>query len=366
MASTHTYNFPAIRGIQATREYYVAMCPLNIIPKLFSFDEEESGLSAEVRAQRILNKGRIPELARYITNNKEDYVFSAITASINGKVKFEPLETKNIKNSLNGTLKVDMSAKLIINDGQHRRAAIEQAIKTEPDLADESIAVVFFIDKGLSKSQQMFSDLNRHAVKPSRSLGLLYDHRNDMAKISKLVALQSEAFRGLVETERSTLSERSQKLFTLSAIYTGCQALLEPLKIKDYEESVKLCQDYWNSVASQFNDWKLVRDSKISAGEIRKDKVHTHAISLQCFGIIGSQLQNTNGWKDILTRLKDIDWSRSNAETWEGRIMQGGKISKTNSSVTLTVNILKKYLGLELTESEKKIEEAYLKKDGNE
>src|SRR5437870_9539 len=33
------YVFPAIRGIQARREYYVSMCPLRLIPKLFLFDE---------------------------------------------------------------------------------------------------------------------------------------------------------------------------------------------------------------------------------------------------------------------------------------------------------------------------------------
>ena len=123
-----------------------------------------------------------------IIKNKDDYVFSAITASIDGKVKFEPIENNKQKFSTNGQLRINMNARFIINDGQHRRAAIEQAIKVEPDLGNESIAVVFFIDRGLERSQQMFSDLNRHAVKPSRSLGLLYEHRNDMAKVSKLIA----------------------------------------------------------------------------------------------------------------------------------------------------------------------------------
>ncbi|MDB2184838.1 DNA sulfur modification protein DndB [Mycobacteroides abscessus subsp. abscessus] len=47
--------FPAIRGVQAGREYYVTMCPLRLIPRMFLFDEEE--LTAEMRAQRTLNKG---------------------------------------------------------------------------------------------------------------------------------------------------------------------------------------------------------------------------------------------------------------------------------------------------------------------
>ena len=36
---TEVYGFDAIRGVQAGREFYVAMCPLNIIPKLFVFND---------------------------------------------------------------------------------------------------------------------------------------------------------------------------------------------------------------------------------------------------------------------------------------------------------------------------------------
>ena len=63
------YNFPAIRGIQAGREYYISMCPLRLIPRIFLFDEDE--LNPELRAQRILNKSRIPEMARYILANPQ-------------------------------------------------------------------------------------------------------------------------------------------------------------------------------------------------------------------------------------------------------------------------------------------------------
>src|SRR6266496_6662269 len=67
------YVFPAIRGVQAKREFYVSMCPLRLIPRIFVFDGEE--LIPELRAQRTLNKGRIPQLARYIVQNRNDYTF---------------------------------------------------------------------------------------------------------------------------------------------------------------------------------------------------------------------------------------------------------------------------------------------------
>ncbi|MDG1143608.1 MAG: DNA sulfur modification protein DndB, partial [Burkholderiales bacterium] len=155
------YNFPSIRGVQAGRDYYVSMCPLKLIPKVFLFDEEE--LSPELRAQRSLNRNRVPEIANYITSNPNDYVFSALTASIDGEVKFNPIGGDDKYERL-GVLQVDMQSRFIINDGQHRRAAIEQAIRENSDVGAETIAVVFFIDRGLARSQQMFADLNRYAV----------------------------------------------------------------------------------------------------------------------------------------------------------------------------------------------------------
>src|SRR6185295_6801464 len=143
------YVFPAIRGLQANREYYVSMCPLRLLPKLFLFNEEE--LVPELRAQRVLNKNRVPEIARYILDHPRDYVFSAITASVNAEVRFDPLEGVDKRV---GSLHIPMSAQFIINDGQHRRAAIESALRENPDLADESIAVVFFLDRGLERCQQ--------------------------------------------------------------------------------------------------------------------------------------------------------------------------------------------------------------------
>ena len=53
--------------------------------------------------------------------------FSAITASVDGLVRFKALGAEGEASRL-GAFHVDMSARFIINDGQHRRAAIELAI----------------------------------------------------------------------------------------------------------------------------------------------------------------------------------------------------------------------------------------------
>jgi DNA sulfur modification protein DndB len=358
MEASFEYNFPAIRGIQAGREYYVSMCPLRLIPKIFLFDDEE--LVPELRAQRILNKSRVPEMAEYIVDNEDSYIFSALTASIDGDVRFDALEEHGEASRI-GSLRVDMQSRFIINDGQHRRAAIEQALKSNPRLGDETIAVVFFVDRGLERCQQMFADLNRYAVRPSRSLGLLYDHRDDRAHLARLVVLQSKAFKDVVEMERSTLSARSRKLFTLSAIYSGNTALLGDREFESVEAAASFCAEFWDEVAKHLPEWRFVRDSKMTAGDVRRDFIHSHAIVLQALGQVGRQLRPNNSatWKNKLKKLAEINWSRSDAKTWEGRAMIGGRVSKASHNVTLTTNYIKQQLGLELNPEEQRVEKAF-------
>lgn len=356
------YVFPAIRGIQAKREYYVSMCPLHLIPKIFIWDEEV--LPADLRAQRILNKSRVPEMARYITEGPESYIFSAITASIDAEVAFEPVGKDSGTNKV-GVLRIPMSARFIINDGQHRRAAIEMALHENPDLGNETIAVVFFLDRGLLRCQQMFADLNRYAVRPSRSLGLLYDHRDELASTAKLVALKSSAFKDVVEMEKSTLSARSRKLFTLSAIYTATSALLSSIETETEDERSSLAIEFWNEIDQYIPEWGLVRNRKITSGEVRQDFIHSHGVALHALGRVGNELlrKTPSQWKRNLKKLSTIDWARTNSDLWEGRALVIGRVSKANQSVTLTTNILKKQLGMKLKPEEQEIEEAFLRGD---
>ena len=353
------YVFPTIRGIQAQREFYVSMCPLHLIPKIFLFNE--ASLGPELRAQRTLNKGRIPELTRYIVQNRKDYAFSAITASIDARIRFEALGS-SLEAQRMGTLHIPISARFVINDGQHRRAAIEAALRDCPDLADESIAVVFFLDVGLERSQQMFADLNRYAIRPSSSIAVLYDHRDDWARLAKIFVQRSQVFAGMVEMERSTLSLRSPKLFTLSAIYHATAAMMSGHTNGSLETDADLAQSFWEEVAKHLPEWGLVRDGKMLASEVRQNFIHSHGMALHSLGKVGNALLNdpSDGWKSRLKKLKSIDWSRSNATLWEGRAMSGGRVSKSAHNVTLTANVIKLKLGIELGSDEKAVETAYL------
>ncbi len=348
------YNFPSIRGIQAGREYYVSMCPLRLIPKIFLFDDDE--LNPELRAQRILNKARIPEMARYVLANTKDYIFSAITASIDAKVTFQALGNEKEDKTI-GTLQIPMNARFLINDGQHRRAAIEAALRENPDLGDETIAVVFFMDVGLKRCQQMFADLNRHAVRPTTSIGILYDSRDDASNVAKGLVSRVAIFSGLTELERSTISNRSLKLFTLSGIYSATRALLTGCELPSVAAKVEQSVAFWTAVAERIPEWQLAKDRKVSSAELRRDYIHSHTLALSALGRVGNALltQDSRGWKTRLKGLSDLDWRRSNRE-WEGRALVAGRLTKKSLNVVLTANLIKKHLKLKLDAEEQQLE----------
>jgi len=360
-ADQFSYQFPAIRGIQAGKEYYATMCQLRLIPKIFLFDESE--IPAQLRAQRTLNHARIPEIANYILSNPDEYVFSSITASIDGKVQFIPIGELGEDSKL-GTLVIPMSARFIINDGQHRRAAIEEALKSKPNIGLETISVVFFIDSGLKTSQQMFADLNKHAIQPTKSLGILYDNRDPLSRLCLNIIEQIQIFRGFTDLEKTTISNRSIKMFTLSSIYQATSELLG--KNSDFLNNFKQLEEksvcYWNEVGNNIPEWQLIINRKISSSELRKDYVHSHGIALHALGRLGNSLIEyyPDDWANKLKKLNEIDWSRTNSSMWEGRAMLGARINKSHMNLILTTNVLKQFLDLPLSIEEQNIEDRFL------
>ena len=349
-------SFPAIRGIQAGSECYTTMCPMRFVSKLFVFDDEE--IPPELRAQRTLNRKRIPEMAHYLIENADCYVFSALTATVDASVRFEPVANSDTTIDL-GTLHIPMDAKLLINDGQHRRAAIQEALKERPELGDEHISVLFFIDKGLKRSQQMFTDLNRHAIRPNDSLSTLYDQRDSSSELARYVVMTVNGFNGLTEMEKSSVSNRSYRLFTLSGIKHACRALLRKgRKDEISKEEMQFTATFWSEVVKNIPDWNLVKNRKIAPGELRQNFIHAHGVALHAIGIVGAYLVSSHPteWEIYLLKLSTIDWSRANP-LWENRAMVHGRISKARSNVQLTANAIKMHLGLPLTATEQELEE---------
>lgn len=354
MKNNFFYTFPAIKGNQANRDFFVIMCPLSILSKLFIFNDSE--LPPEYRAQRILNKSRIPEITSYMLNNPSDYVFSSLTASIDGEFHFSALNEDFDKTI--GTLKVSMDSYLLINDGQHRRAAIENALGVNPELGKETISVVLFIDEGLKRSQQIFSDLNKHAVNVSKSIGILYDSRDPIAMITKSILEKNNYLKNYTDKENPSLSKFSPKLFTLSSINATNKKLVNKLNIKD-TKTLTFAEDFWTVLCENMVEWQFVFNKATNPHLFRTDYISSHGVVLEALGLVGNYLYLNNplDWKKILSNIKNIDWHRTNLADWENRaIGVNGRIVKSATYVKLTKNLIKIKLGIPLSAEESKLE----------
>lgn len=355
-----SYNFPGIRGVQAGKEYYIAMCPLRVIPKIFLFDEDE--VPPEYRSQRIINRNRIPDITNYILDNPDDYVFSSLTASIDGALDFTSVAEDSSFSNI-GMLSIALDAKFLINDGQHRRAAIEEALKINPELGSETISVVFFVDEGLKNSQQIFSDLNRHAVNTTSSIGILYDHRDKLAIVTKEIIGRIPFLKRYTDKERVSLSKNSPKLVALNHVFNTNLKLLgiskgDPISKEDED----FLYEFWTALSSSIVEWKQVMDKELSPKDIRINFIVGHGVFYEAIGLVGNYIRkfHPENWKSYLNKLRKADWSRQSGN-WEGRAIRNGRVQKNTQTVKLTAIQIKKILNLPLSEQENKLEFEFIK-----
>ena len=349
-----SYRFPAVKGIQAGREYYISMVPLKLLPRLFPSDEEF--VLPEFRAQRRINESRIPEITRYIIDNRDSYVFSALSASIDGEFKFTPYDESEV-----GLLEVDMESVFLINDGQHRKAAIETAMKEDVSLEKETISIVFFSDEGLTRSQQMFTDLNKHAVKTSNSLAKLYDSRDELAIATKKTIDYVPFFKRFTDKERDILGKNSSSLFTLNMIYKANQKILHSDKCND--EDTAFILSFWKQVSENICEWQEVLNKTLTKKALRENYIVTLAITISALGRLGRYFyDNPKADINILEKLQKIDWSRSN-ELWVGRtIRENGRVLNGEESISLTCSAIKKEIGVPLSKEEEQKEKQFVRK----
>lgn len=351
-------SFPAMRGVIGKRQYFNTMMGLSEIPHLFKFNDWKQ-FTPELRAQRVLVKSRVPEIVKYIIDNEDSYLFSSITAAYDTEVKFKPFE----EGADIGYVEMDLEdAKFLINDGQHRCAAITAALNENPALGKEKISVLLFPWENLERAQQMFTDLNRFVQKTSKSLNILYDHRDALSGFTMEVTELVPVFKGMIDREKLTIPIRSEKLFTLSTLYDANEELigtkLEKPDTKEYKDKLERAIAYWKTVSRVIPDWEKVKDGSIKAPMLRQEKINTHGVVLRALGGLGRALieAHPEKWEQKLGALKEVDWRKSvghkvNPE-WENVCITAGSVLSNRQARVATLAVLKGKVGLGLTGQE--------------
>ena len=354
---------PAMRARIGVTDYFVSVMTLGEAARMIDYAEAVDGWTSEtppeLKMQRKLNVQRVErEMVPYLVAN-DDHFYSALTvevrtASRNGEcgVAFE--STTRFPGGIEfGQLTLDGTESLYALDGQHRLKSIELAIRQRPELAGEHIALILVPFGDIAQSQTLFSDLNRNAKTPSKSISLLFAHRDPHARIAKQVAEESALLRGRMNFESTSLSANARQFMTLSTLYEMTRTLLGDVGTDvGEEEEARLASEVvavLDCLTEAVPAWRLVRDDEEHPAYLRQRELAGHGVAQRALSHLAHLARETSpsAWSELLKRLRGVvDWRLTNP-IWQGVALQGGRVNNTSTSIQLLADELAGAIGLD-------------------
>lgn len=367
-------------SLQSGRLMFVSSIKIGTLVGLL--ETEDPRLSIEFRRQRKPDFSRIPEMTEYL--HTKPWSYSALTVALSGKFQFKPILRSNGTTTRLGVLQIPRGYKTraIIIDGQHRFFSLRAALGLEPSylryalnydkqqvLAEENISVIFYVfendNDGIQWSQQYFHDLNCLGISSSRSLGIKFDKRLPLNRLSVKIADRSTPFIGRIEMEERQCGVRNSKLFTLSALKNANKYLLDEITENNIVKKFDVCLEFWNKLGELFPEW-----SEYPGYTIREKYIHGYGVILSALGLLGKHIiESSSPNLNLLFKLKSINWSRweTNSEGaiitnpngdkignsfWQGFALNGVTIQNTNSNIRHTSILLRQIIGLPISDEE--------------
>ena len=338
-----TIQFPAIRGKQGDNKVFTTQVPFNYLVRMFKFNEEK--VPAELRAQRELNPKRASAIADYILENRSNFTLPAITASVSEEMEFKSFDGFDHL----GVLFVPIDSMILVNDGQHRRAAVEEVINIDPTLASETITVTFYLDKNLSDAQQRFSDINKNQVRPATALSLLYDVRNPYNQHIVNTLAKYPQIKTRIDMESNSVGKNSDKLWSLTG-FSKFMDMVTGIKDKGFNKlSEEAKESGYNNLDTTLKAlealpmWSAMLNFNISAPAVRDGYVVGHTVFLHALGKVAATLIGENRSLEELNKVATIDVSKT-ASTWTDRCVVGGKMLKNAHGVNSTAAVILEHI----------------------
>lgn len=352
---------PAFHSRMGDLGYFTAVMTLGEAGRLIQFVEDIDDWTVEtppeLKLQRKLNLQRVErELVPYLTAGN-DHFYSALTVEIRPAPLphddgVEPLifEVKDrFPGGLEfGMLTLDGTECLYALDGQHRLKSIEIAIRQRPQLAREHITVILIPFRDVVRSQTLFSDLNRFAKPTSKSISLLFTHREGFARVAKSLAHSVPLLRDRVNMETTSLSSNARHFITLSTLYEMTKALANCSDEEAQEREAYLVNELtevWSVLTKEIPEWHLVASNEEHPAYLRQKFLNMHGVAQQAIAAAAGSVirQEPENWAAILKGFNEIDWRLVNP-AWRGVAVHGGRVNNTATSVRLLTSALQEQL----------------------
>lgn len=314
----HVFKFPAARGIQAGREYFMVVAPFGVLRRLLAIDNTARVLD---RSQRDVDMGRAKKLAAYIKQNPGSWVIPSLVGNIESAPDFE----EHVPGTMVGTLSLPMDAVIKLLDGQHRAMGIMSAIGEDDDLRHSSVPLQLYVKMDLAARQQAFTDINLNAKTVSKGLSMVYDHRDEVAQAIADAVGKVRPWVNRIEWQKASCSGDNPNMFPFKAaveafhIYMGTSK-----KVAPNAEQIAAAVAFFNLVGEAAS-WKpYIISPDMNMRDQRDSWITYHVVGLKALALWGQKARDAGvDMEEACERLYQHrnDLSRNMVHKWEGKCM---------------------------------------------
>ncbi|HGV9306074.1 TPA: DNA sulfur modification protein DndB [Vibrio fluvialis] len=341
--------FPASRGVQAGRDYFITSIPMTYLKRLMAFD---TGNVLD-RSQREVEVPRAKKIAAYIesaVNGSEFYVLPTLTGTVD-KVNFV-----EVQNGV-GVLEIGMDAVIHLFDGQHRATGIIDAVSRLAELQD-TISVLLYPNLTLHERQQAFADINDNVKKPNKAIATVYNHRDPLAQLAVKLATTCEVFLDRVDFEKNLITGNSTYSFSIKAIKDATREMLGlkagQAPLSEQERDALIMWDAWADALG----WNMIDD--LGAEQHREKYITTQGVMLNVVGIVSRIALEHYGDAELAAEaIKALDEVEERLERgfWCGRLVSAeGKTLAAKRNKYLAANLWLKLLNVPLPQYNAELE----------
>jgi len=389
----------AVKGQMGSTPYYMAKIKareFTAATKPASDLDEWAGFSIEERMQRELNLTRVTnEIVPYLVRSADRFFGAFVVLIYKGQVYFEPLAElgakvpqayKSVASDI-GFLTID-GGELIVLDGQHRHAALKDAITSDkvtgdykPDVAGDELEVIFISfdheheDESTKKVRRIFNKLNRYARPTGRGDNIITSEDDGYAIVTRMLLRTGEPL-GVTVTEKkggqeeknlivnwksNTISDRSLRFTTVSAVYETVKVILDHYGVsrEDFDEKKHVTRpsdedidlayehvnEWWDAVLAGIDLFKTVFENPGQLPKLREDGQPNRlllkpAAHIVLFMALSLAVNRGVDLHEAVGRLNKIDWDIE-ADQWKDVLIQpNGRISARAENYKVTAEMV--------------------------
>ncbi len=289
---------PALRAKMGNWTYYIAFMKMDNIAERVDFAEDiHTSTSLNDLLQRAVAP-RSKEISQYLLTQEQRFFNSIIIGvyggapewyelSVKENTMFTPKDIPDYLEGAIGFLLLNGKEDLFAIDGQHRVAAIGEAIGKKDSLKDEEVSVIFVSAKqdeiSKQKTRRLFSTLNRYAKPVQKRDWIALDEDDIIAIIVRRMLNEYELFsNGRINTKAKAKSIQKSDtcITTIVTLYDVLDIILcDKPKWKDFltlrqsdqiiEDYFQRAMEYWDCLQDNFTSLRLLKVDTIDITKLR-------------------------------------------------------------------------------------------------